>query len=122
MLAILAVIGFTLGQSAAEKPFAVDYVDEEILLLGAGTSWQTCVTQNDFMIENRSDEATELMVLLGDREFMPEWLNTNEKKLYSLKEIIPSAKARGKSVDANDIPTVINMNPGVEDIILNCPR
>ncbi|MFQ5673712.1 MAG: hypothetical protein ACE5G9_11500 [Nitrospinales bacterium] len=115
MLAILAVIGFTFGQSAADTASAEFTAEISILEPGMASS-----CPDDFMVENPGNDKAELRVVLGDKAFNEEWVQAKAKKHYNRKGTLSLAKLKGEQVAIDDVATIINKSE--KQIRLHCAR
>lgn len=103
----IAILGFAFSFPGATEPLTNDKMDKEAFSLDP---WAVIVCSNDFIVENRGDDAAELTVIFGDDEFVDDRINAKEKRFYSRKRIIALAKSQGKNVEMDDVVTVINMD------------
>jgi len=115
LLAILAVIGFTFGQSSADTASAG--FDAEISVLQPGMA-SSC--PDNFMIENPGNDKAELKVVLGDKAFTEEWIHPQAKQHYNRKGTLSLAKLRGEQVAIDDVATIINQSD--KEIRLHCAK
>lgn len=109
VLAVVAVIGFTVNFAVAER--AIGEADAEAIILNPGWA-NSCA--DDFWIENPGEQMAELKVVLGDRESRNERLQANEKRFYSRTKILAQSKMEGGQVDLDDVLTIFNMDMDAE--------
>jgi len=116
VLAIIMMFTFSPVYAIAEVPTANDDATIEAMILNPGMA-SSC--QNDFVLENLDQEEAELMLVLGNEEFIQDQIGGKEAKAYGLQDSLSTAMVNGKNVQQDDIATIFNIGQNSK-IRLHC--
>jgi hypothetical protein len=107
----IAVLSF--GAAAAEM--SVRDMDSGSLILTPGMV-SSC--QNDFIVENLDKDSAEIKIVLGNEEYANDKIESRDAKAYGLTFSLADAKMKGKSVQMNDVASILNT--GEAKVKLHC--
>ena len=104
-LAACFLIGLGTGSALAGSPMGGASTEAQILNPG-----QSAECSHDFVVENKSDRATEVQLVMGDQDLWKDEIQPNGSKGYSLRGTISRAQQQGKKVNGDDPATIINLS------------